>query len=121
MFFVITCKYCQNFVSFIHIIPVISISYFLVTIELLHLNDIIICDNNFRCQPKYVQYIHTFTFMYILFHSYVDPEAVVGCEDGTVRLFDMYSRKCSRIIKYVYYIFTLFFIFFVFQYFLSFV
>ncbi|GFY92208.1 F-box family protein with WD40/YVTN repeat doamin [Actinidia rufa] len=37
--------------------------------------------------------------MYILFHSYVDPEAVVGCEDGTARLFDMYSRKCSRIIK----------------------
>ncbi|KAI8545879.1 hypothetical protein RHMOL_Rhmol07G0071700 [Rhododendron molle] len=32
---------------------------------------------------------------------YVDPEAAVGCEDGTVRLFDMYSRKCSRIIKYV--------------------
>ncbi|GMP41423.1 hypothetical protein CsSME_00011528 [Camellia sinensis var. sinensis] len=30
---------------------------------------------------------------------YVDPEAVVGCEDGTVRLFDMYSRKCSQIIK----------------------
>ncbi|XP_057499653.1 F-box/WD-40 repeat-containing protein At3g52030 [Actinidia eriantha] len=30
---------------------------------------------------------------------YVDPEAVVGCEDGTARLFDMYSRKCSRIIK----------------------
>ncbi|KAG5539110.1 hypothetical protein RHGRI_019609 [Rhododendron griersonianum] len=30
---------------------------------------------------------------------YVDPEAAVGCEDGTVRLFDMYSRKCSRIIK----------------------
>ncbi|KAG5539109.1 hypothetical protein RHGRI_019609 [Rhododendron griersonianum] len=28
-----------------------------------------------------------------------DPEAAVGCEDGTVRLFDMYSRKCSRIIK----------------------
>ncbi|KAI8027942.1 F-box/WD-40 repeat-containing protein [Camellia lanceoleosa] len=30
---------------------------------------------------------------------YVDPEAVVGCEDGTARLFDMYSRKCSQIIK----------------------
>ncbi|KAH7864670.1 hypothetical protein Vadar_032439 [Vaccinium darrowii] len=30
---------------------------------------------------------------------YVDPEAAVGCEDGTVRFFDMYSRKCSRIIK----------------------
>lgn len=30
---------------------------------------------------------------------YVDPEAVVGCEDGKVRVFDMYSRKCSQIIK----------------------
>ncbi len=25
---------------------------------------------------------------------------MVGCEDGTARLFDMYSRKCSRIIRY---------------------
>ena len=33
--------------------------------------------------------------------SYVDPEAVVGCEDGKARVFDMYSRKCSQIIKYV--------------------
>nr|XP_027106970.1 F-box/WD-40 repeat-containing protein At3g52030-like [Coffea arabica] len=31
--------------------------------------------------------------------SYVDPEAVVGCEDGKARVFDMYSRKCSQIIK----------------------
>ncbi|CAL5330690.1 unnamed protein product [Camellia sinensis] len=31
--------------------------------------------------------------------GYVDPEAVVGCEDGTVRLFDMYSRKSSQIIN----------------------
>ncbi|EOX96727.1 F-box family protein with WD40/YVTN repeat doamin, putative [Theobroma cacao] len=30
---------------------------------------------------------------------YTDPEAVIGCEDGTVRAFDMYSRTCSRIIK----------------------
>ncbi|KAI5681412.1 hypothetical protein M9H77_02640 [Catharanthus roseus] len=30
---------------------------------------------------------------------YVDPEAVVGCEDGKIRVFDMYSRKCSQIIK----------------------
>ncbi|XP_060217400.1 F-box/WD-40 repeat-containing protein At3g52030 [Lycium barbarum] len=30
---------------------------------------------------------------------YVDPEAVIGCEDGKVRVFDMYSRKCSQIIK----------------------
>ncbi|GAB4832517.1 hypothetical protein Ancab_006538 [Ancistrocladus abbreviatus] len=30
---------------------------------------------------------------------YVDPEAVVGCEDGTARVFDMYSRKCSQIIR----------------------
>ncbi|KAK9056087.1 hypothetical protein SSX86_027175 [Deinandra increscens subsp. villosa] len=30
---------------------------------------------------------------------YVDPEAVVGCEDGRVRVFDMYGRKWSRIIK----------------------
>lgn len=32
--------------------------------------------------------------------SYVDPEAVVGCEDGKARVFDMYSRRWSRIIKY---------------------
>lgn len=30
---------------------------------------------------------------------YFDPEAVVGCEDGSARVFDMYSRKCSRIIR----------------------
>lgn len=41
------------------------------------------------------------SFSVIKLCSYVDPEAAVGCEDGTVRLFDMYSRKCSRIIKYV--------------------
>ncbi|KAK6261007.1 hypothetical protein SCA6_015481 [Theobroma cacao] len=33
------------------------------------------------------------------FNRYTDPEAVIGCEDGTVRAFDMYSRTCSRIIK----------------------
>ncbi|XP_071716467.1 F-box/WD-40 repeat-containing protein At3g52030 [Rutidosis leptorrhynchoides] len=31
--------------------------------------------------------------------SYVDPEAVVGCDDGRARVFDMYGRKWSRIIK----------------------
>ncbi|XP_047976018.1 F-box/WD-40 repeat-containing protein At3g52030 [Salvia hispanica] len=30
---------------------------------------------------------------------YVDPQAVVGCEDGKARVFDMYSRKISQIIK----------------------
>nr|XP_043621268.1 F-box/WD-40 repeat-containing protein At3g52030 [Erigeron canadensis] len=30
---------------------------------------------------------------------YVDPEAVVGGEDGRARVFDMYGRKWSRIIK----------------------
>ncbi|XP_057790044.1 F-box/WD-40 repeat-containing protein At3g52030 isoform X1 [Salvia miltiorrhiza] len=30
---------------------------------------------------------------------YVDPQAVVGCEDGKVRVFDMYSKKISQIIK----------------------
>ncbi|CAI9091989.1 OLC1v1027115C1 [Oldenlandia corymbosa var. corymbosa] len=30
---------------------------------------------------------------------YMDPEAMVGCEDGKVRVFDMYSRRCSQIIK----------------------
>ncbi|KAF9592789.1 hypothetical protein IFM89_017359 [Coptis chinensis] len=30
---------------------------------------------------------------------YIDPEAVVGCGDGTARVFDMYSKKCSRIIR----------------------
>ncbi|KAL8542223.1 hypothetical protein ACS0TY_003183 [Phlomoides rotata] len=33
--------------------------------------------------------------------SYVDPQAVVGCEDGKVRVFDMYSRQISQLIKYV--------------------
>ncbi|RVW40802.1 F-box/WD-40 repeat-containing protein [Vitis vinifera] len=40
------------------------------------------------------------TFMKGLCMRYIDPEAVVGCEDGTARVFDMYSRKCSRIIRY---------------------
>ncbi|GKA99409.1 F-box/WD-40 repeat-containing protein [Tanacetum coccineum] len=31
--------------------------------------------------------------------SYVDPEVVVGCEDGRARVFDMYGKKWSRIIK----------------------
>lgn len=39
------------------------------------------------------------TFMKGLCMRYIDPEAVVGCEDGTARVFDMYSRKCSRIIR----------------------
>nr|XP_023876161.1 F-box/WD-40 repeat-containing protein At3g52030 [Quercus suber]POE81541.1 f-box/wd-40 repeat-containing protein [Quercus suber] len=39
------------------------------------------------------------TFVKGLCMRYNDPEAVVGCEDGTARLFDMYSRKCSRIIR----------------------
>lgn len=39
------------------------------------------------------------TFSKGLRMRYFDPEAVVGCEDGTARVFDMYSRKCSRIIR----------------------
>ncbi|XP_031113760.1 F-box/WD-40 repeat-containing protein At3g52030 [Ipomoea triloba] len=30
---------------------------------------------------------------------YVDPEAAIGCEDGKVRIFDLYSRKLTQIIK----------------------
>ncbi|VFQ61453.1 unnamed protein product [Cuscuta campestris] len=30
---------------------------------------------------------------------YADPEAVVGCEDGKIRVFDLYSRKVTQIIK----------------------
>ncbi|KAJ6814215.1 F-box/WD-40 repeat-containing protein [Iris pallida] len=30
---------------------------------------------------------------------YTDPEAVVGCEDGSARVFDMYSGSCSQIIR----------------------
>ncbi|GKE48922.1 F-box/WD-40 repeat-containing protein, partial [Tanacetum coccineum] len=30
---------------------------------------------------------------------YVDPQAVVGCEDGRARVFNMYGKKWSRIIK----------------------
>ncbi|KAK8998466.1 hypothetical protein V6N11_083855 [Hibiscus sabdariffa] len=39
------------------------------------------------------------TFSKGLCLRYIDPEAVIGCEDGTARVFDMYSRTCSRIIK----------------------
>ncbi|KAF8403765.1 hypothetical protein HHK36_011870 [Tetracentron sinense] len=42
---------------------------------------------------------HEGTFTRGLCMRYVDPEAVVGCDDGTARVFDMYSRKCSRIIR----------------------
>ncbi|XP_074308407.1 F-box/WD-40 repeat-containing protein At3g52030 [Silene latifolia] len=39
------------------------------------------------------------TFPKGLCMRYMDPEAAVGCEDGTVRVFDMYSKSCSRIIR----------------------
>ncbi|XP_048330281.2 F-box/WD-40 repeat-containing protein At3g52030 isoform X1 [Ziziphus jujuba] len=39
------------------------------------------------------------TFSKGLCMRYFDPEAVVGCEDGTAHVFDMYSRKCSQIIR----------------------
>ncbi|MFQ6626872.1 hypothetical protein Gotur_005823 [Gossypium turneri] len=39
------------------------------------------------------------TFSKGLCVRYIDPDAVIGCEDGTARVFDMYSRTCSRIIK----------------------
>lgn len=39
------------------------------------------------------------TFTKGLCMRYMDPEAVIGCDDGTVRLFDMYSKTCSRIIR----------------------
>lgn len=39
------------------------------------------------------------TFSKGLCMRYIDPEAVIGCVDGTARVFDMYSRTCSRIIK----------------------
>ncbi|KAH0466480.1 hypothetical protein IEQ34_003718 [Dendrobium chrysotoxum] len=31
--------------------------------------------------------------------GYIDPEAVVGCDDGSARVFDMYSGRCTRIIR----------------------
>ncbi|KAM1778352.1 hypothetical protein ACFX12_039857 [Malus domestica] len=39
------------------------------------------------------------TFPKGLCMRYCDPEAVVGCEDGTARVFDMYSKQCSQIIR----------------------
>ncbi|KAK9283297.1 hypothetical protein L1049_011534 [Liquidambar formosana] len=42
---------------------------------------------------------HEGTFMKGLCMRYIDPDAIVGCEDGTARVFDMYSRKCSQIIR----------------------
>ncbi|XP_020589015.1 F-box/WD-40 repeat-containing protein At3g52030 [Phalaenopsis equestris] len=31
--------------------------------------------------------------------GYIDPEAVVGCDDGRAHVFDMYSGRCTRIIR----------------------
>ncbi|XP_028776306.1 F-box/WD-40 repeat-containing protein At3g52030 [Neltuma alba] len=39
------------------------------------------------------------TFPKGLCMRYFDPDAVIGCEDGTARVFDMYSRRCSQIIR----------------------
>ncbi|KAK9154830.1 hypothetical protein Sjap_002310 [Stephania japonica] len=39
------------------------------------------------------------TFSRGLCMRYIDPEAVVGCEDGSARIFDMYSKRCSQIIR----------------------
>uniref|UniRef100_A0A1D1YFX9 F-box/WD-40 repeat-containing protein At3g52030 n=1 Tax=Anthurium amnicola TaxID=1678845 RepID=A0A1D1YFX9_9ARAE len=39
------------------------------------------------------------TFARSLSMCYSDPEAVVGCEDGRCRVFDMYGGNCSRIIR----------------------
>ncbi|XP_050387755.1 F-box/WD-40 repeat-containing protein At3g52030-like [Argentina anserina] len=38
------------------------------------------------------------TFPKGLCMRYCDPDAVVGCVDGTARIFDMYSQRCSQII-----------------------
>ncbi|XP_038989798.1 F-box/WD-40 repeat-containing protein At3g52030 isoform X2 [Phoenix dactylifera] len=38
-------------------------------------------------------------FQHGLCMRYVDPEAVIGCDDGRARIFDMYSGSCSRIIR----------------------
>jgi len=53
-------------------------------------------------QQKTKSYLNIISESYLLFcaFSYVDPEAVVGCDDGAVRVFDMYSRRCSQIIRY---------------------
>ncbi|XP_038989800.1 F-box/WD-40 repeat-containing protein At3g52030 isoform X4 [Phoenix dactylifera] len=40
-------------------------------------------------------------FQHGLCMRYVDPEAVIGCDDGRARIFDMYSGSCSRIIRYM--------------------
>ncbi|KAK9913000.1 hypothetical protein M0R45_036827 [Rubus argutus] len=42
---------------------------------------------------------HEGTFPKGLCMRYCDPEAVVGCVDGTARVFDMYSQQCSQIVK----------------------
>ncbi|KAK9128771.1 hypothetical protein Syun_017568 [Stephania yunnanensis] len=42
---------------------------------------------------------HEGTFSRGLCMRYIDPEAVVGCEDGSTRIFDMYSKRCSQIIR----------------------
>ncbi|KAL6129703.1 hypothetical protein ACLB2K_073052 [Fragaria x ananassa] len=39
------------------------------------------------------------TFPKGLCMRYCDPDAVVGCVDGTARIFDMYSQRCSQIVK----------------------
>lgn len=42
-----------------------------------------------------------FLFPLLCACSYSDPEAMVGCDDGAVRVFDMYSRRCTQIIRYL--------------------
>ena len=43
-----------------------------------------------------------FYFLSLLFYtcSYFDLEAMVGYDDGAIRVFDMYSKRCSQIIRY---------------------
>ena len=57
--------------------------------------------------PWYEFWILMYSWLYVGLYwmqpcgySYFDPDAVVGCEDGTARVFDMYSRRCSQIIRW---------------------
>lgn len=50
--------------------------------------------------PEGLASLSMLMLVFCLSTSYIDPEAVVGCEDGTARVFDMYSKTCSQIIRY---------------------
>ncbi|WVZ53830.1 hypothetical protein U9M48_004720 [Paspalum notatum var. saurae] len=52
-----------------------------------------------RSEPRSIFQTGGASFNHGLCMSYADPEVVIGCEDGRVFVFDMYSRSCSSIYR----------------------